>query len=62
MEILVDYMMVYDGDEIVKGMLAMHDHGLYSSKQIRKEKNSQHRLFHIEGICSQGDSMLLNEG
>jgi len=30
--------MVYDADEIVKGTLARRDHGLYSSKQIRKEK------------------------
>lgn len=56
------YMMVYDGDEIVKGTLARHGHGLCSSRQIRKEKNSQQKLFHIEGICSQGGSMLLNEG
>lgn len=54
--------MVYDGDEIVKGTSARHDHGLYGAKQIRKEKNSRHRLFHIEGICSEGDGMLLNEG
>lgn len=58
----MDDMMVYDGDEIVKGRLARHDHGLYSFKQIREEKDSQHGLLRIEGICSQGSNTLLNVG
>lgn len=39
MDILVDYKMLHNGGEIVKSMLIRQE-GIYSSKQIRKEKKS----------------------